>query len=92
MSQPPKNPELPATNSRQVGGVHYKNVAIQHWDFVIANEIPYMEAQVIRYILRWRKKGGTEDLRKAIHFIEKMIEVEEAVEPQAHGYVDQDRI
>jgi Protein of unknwon function (DUF3310) len=48
---------------------------IQHWDFVVANNIPYLEAQAIKYIYRHAKKGGKQDLEKAKHFIEKMIEV-----------------
>lgn len=62
-------------NSRQVSGNHYKT-KIEHWDYVIANEIPYLEAQIIKYVTRWRKKGGVPDLEKAKHFIEKLIETE----------------
>ena len=62
-------------NDRQVGGNHYKG-GIQHWDYIISNEIPYMEAQIIKYVTRWRDKNGIEDLRKAHHFLEKLIEVE----------------
>lgn len=61
-------------NRRQVGGEHYRS-PIQHWDFVIANDIPYLEAQIIKYVCRWRKKGGLADLEKAKHFLEKLIEV-----------------
>jgi hypothetical protein len=61
-------------NDEQVGGSHYRS-PIQHWDYVLANNIPYMEAQVIRYVTRWRRKGGLEDLRKAQHFLRKLIEV-----------------
>ncbi len=65
-------------NSRQVGGDHYRS-QIQHWDYVLANRIPYMEAQVIKYVTRWRKKGGISDLKKAQHFLEKLIEWETMV-------------
>src|SRR4051794_15026671 len=61
-------------NDRQVGGEHYKS-PIQHWDFVEANGIPYMEAQIIKYVMRHAKKGGRKDLEKAQHFLEKLIEV-----------------
>lgn len=60
-------------NSRQVGGNHYK-VAIEHWDFVLANDVPYMTAQVLRYVCRADKKNGTEDLQKAAHYLDKMVE------------------
>lgn len=70
---------LPA-NSIQYGGTHYKKLKIQHWDYVEANNIPYLEACAIKYVTRWRDKGGVEDLRKAIHFIQKRIELEEIKE------------
>lgn len=69
-------------NDRQVGGNHYA-APIQHWDFVIANNVPYLEAQIMRYALRWRKKAGISDLDKAAHFLQKLREV--AV---AEGYPD----
>ena len=71
-------------NERQVGGDHYQ-AGIQHWDFVLANDIPYMEAQIIKYVYRWRKKNGLQDLEKARHFLDKLIEwvSEEAVKPDA---------
>ena len=62
-------------NDRQVGGEHYKS-AYQHWDFVVDVNMPYLPAQVVKYITRWRKKNGKQDLEKAIHFLEKHIEVE----------------
>lgn len=60
---------------RQVGGIHYQ-MPIQHWDFILANDIPYLEAQVIKYVTRWRRKNGLEDLAKAKHYLEKLIEYE----------------
>lgn len=66
-----------SANDRQVGGDHYKG-GIEHWDYVLANEIPYLEAQVIKYVSRWRKKNGFQDLEKARHFLDKLIEYEQA--------------
>ena len=60
----------------QVGGDHYKNHKIQWVEFVHANNMPAMEAMVLKYLLRWRQKNGIEDLRKAIHYIEMLIELE----------------
>jgi lipopolysaccharide biosynthesis regulator YciM len=60
-------------NDIQIGGDHYQST-IEHWDYVLANDIPYMEAQIIRYVTRWRKKGGLDDLAKAAHFLMKLIE------------------
>lgn len=42
----------------------------------MANEIPFMEGNIIRYVSRWRDKGGVQDLQKARHFLDKLIEVE----------------
>lgn len=64
-------------NEQQVGGQHYRT-AIQHWDYVLANDLGYFEAQITKYVTRWRKKNGLEDLKKARHFLEKLIEVTES--------------
>ena len=63
-----------SANSRQVGGDHYQ-MAIQPWDFIVANEIPFLEATAMVYILRHKRKAGKQDLEKARHYIDKMIEV-----------------
>lgn len=61
-------------NEKQVGGSHYRQ-PIQHWDYVVANNMPYLEARAFAYVDRHAKKGGRADLEKAKHFIDKMIEV-----------------
>ena len=61
-------------NDTQVGGNHYKRMKIQHWDFAISNNMGYMEGQITKYISRWRDKNGLQDLEKAQHFLEKLIE------------------
>jgi len=58
----------------QVGGDHYKKLSIQPAQFCMANGIPFMEGSVIKYVTRWRGKGGVEDLRKARHFLDMLIE------------------
>lgn len=65
-----------SANEKQVGGSHYKGKAIQPWDYVAANNLGYFEGTAIKYITRWREKGGVPDLQKAIHFLEKLIELE----------------
>jgi len=65
-------------NDKQVGGEHYKKNLIQPWDYVWANGLGYFEGSAIKYITRWRQKGGTDDLKKAIHFLEKLIILEES--------------
>lgn len=69
-------------NNKQVGGNHYAT-AIQPWDYVIANNLGYLEGTAIKYLSRFRQKGGIQDLKKAIHFIEKLIEVEQSKNPPA---------
>ena len=64
-----------ATN-RQVGGSHYKDMKIQPAVFCFRNNIPFLEGMVIKYVTRWRKKNGVEDLRKARHCIDMLIEFE----------------
>ena len=59
---------------KQVGGSHYKKMKIQPSKFVIENELLFPEGSVIKYICRHRFKNGKEDLLKAIHFIEMIIE------------------
>lgn len=60
----------------QVDGDHYKSLKIQPVEFIHANNIPYLEGNVIKYISRWRSKGGVKDLEKAKHYIDLLIEME----------------
>jgi hypothetical protein len=60
----------------QIGGDHYKSLAIQPVEFIHKNGIGYMEGNAIKYLTRWRSKGGIEDLRKAKHYIDLLIEME----------------
>ena len=62
-------------NEQQVGGAHYAVKAIQPWDFIIANNLGYLEGNIIKYVSRWKDKGGVEDLKKAQHYLQKLIEV-----------------
>lgn len=62
-------------NATQVGGTHYMT-KFQHWDFILMLNLPYLPAQVTRYIARWKKKNGRQDLEKAYHYMNKFIEQE----------------
>jgi len=65
-----------SANQRQVGGSHYGTpTGRQHWDFVVENDLNYFEGQITKYVVRCRKKNGMQDLQKALHFLEKYIEV-----------------
>lgn len=60
----------------QVGGDHYKKLKIQPIEYIHANGIPFAEGSAIKYLTRWRDKGGIKDLEKARHFIDLLIELE----------------
>ena len=60
----------------QVGGNHYKDLKIQPIEFIHANNIPFCEANAIKYLCRWRHKNGKQDLLKARHYIDLLIELE----------------
>lgn len=56
----------------QVGGTHYK-AEVQHWDVMEGADIAYLEATASKYIVRWRKKGGPQDLQKAATYLERAL-------------------
>jgi hypothetical protein len=62
--------------SVQVGGSHYKRYAIQPVEFIHANNVPFIEGNCIKYLMRWREKGGVKDLEKVKHYIDMLIELE----------------
>jgi len=63
-----------SANDLQIGGKHYQS-SIQHWDYVVANDLDYFQAQITKYVTRWKKKNGIQDLEKALHFLEKYLEL-----------------
>lgn len=63
-------------NAYQVGGQHYNAKSLQPWDVIIAWNLGFLDGNAMKYLARWRDKGGIEDLKKAKHYIEKLIEVE----------------
>lgn len=64
-------------NSRQVGGNHYKTGGEEHWDRVHRLDLDYFQGQITKYVERWKKKNGVQDLKKAQHFLQKYIELHE---------------
>lgn len=60
----------------QVAGDHYKGLAIQPVEYIHANGVGYFEGNVIKYVTRWKAKGGVADLRKARHYLDLLIELE----------------
>ena len=65
----------PASN-KQVGGDHYKNMAIQPSEFIYKNNLNWLQGNAIKYICRHNRKHGNEDLDKAIHYLELLKEWE----------------
>ena len=61
----------------QVGGSHYKTMRIQPLEFCVANKLGPCESAIVKYISRWREKGGYEDLRKIKHYVDLLIELDE---------------
>jgi hypothetical protein len=59
----------------QVAGSHYKELPIQPVEYIYANKIGYFEGNVIKYVTRWKEKGGIKDLEKAKHYIDLLIEL-----------------
>lgn len=101
-SSPPPAPPRPPSDRRdaaeadphgadalatQVGGSHYKGMAIQPVEYIHRNGIGFCEGSAIKYLSRWRQKGGLQDLRKARHFIDLLIEMEKQ---PATGHDDHD--
>lgn len=66
-----------STLDRMVGGNHYRELALQPWEIIDALDLDFYDGNALKYLLRWRKKGGVEDLKKAVHYIEHQIEKQE---------------
>jgi hypothetical protein len=62
--------------NKQVGGAHYRDKGIQPIIYIHANNLGFCEGNVVKYVTRWRDKNGVADLKKAIHYLELLIELE----------------
>jgi len=69
------SPSPASANAVQVGGGHYQTKAIQPWDYIVSNRLGYLEGNVVKYVSRWQDKGGRQDLEKARHYLDKLLEV-----------------
>lgn len=70
----------PSANKIQVGGTHYKDRTIQPWEAMeswLSHEefIGYLRGNVVKYLARCNEKGGVDDLKKAQHYLGKLIEL-----------------
>lgn len=70
-------PQAPALNT-QVGGGHYKSFKIQPVQYIEANGLDYLQGNVVKYVSRHKTKGGAEDVRKAIHYLQLILELQYA--------------
>ena len=59
---------------KQIGGSHYKDSKIQPIEYILENNIGYIEGNVIKYVSRWKQKNGVQDLKKARHYLDLLIE------------------
>lgn len=80
-----RTPKKMEANEVQVGGDHYKRKRIQPWDAIVDWKMGFLDGNVVKYIARWKEKGGIEDLKKARHYLDKLIEVE-LDDPSAQQY------
>jgi hypothetical protein len=60
--------------AKQVNGQHYVSMAIQPVEFIVANELNFLEGNIIKYICRHHAKNGAEDIKKAIHYCELLLQ------------------
>jgi len=65
-----------SANDRQEGGNHYKQFKHETWDVILDWGLGYLDGNAVKYLSRWRHKNGLEDLKKARHYIDKLIETE----------------
>lgn len=80
-------------NDTQVGGTHYvRHGEFQPWDAWWLWRLNAFQGAVVKYVVRYREKGGVEDLRKAVHYLEKLIECEEAARAVPEGQAGHDGV
>ncbi len=70
----PRNNSTSQAKAEQIGGDHYKKYAIQPIDFITANKLEWCEGNIVKYVTRWKDKGGLQDLLKARHYLDLLIE------------------
>lgn len=65
-----------SATEQQVGGDHYAKLAIQPVDFIMANELDFLAANVVKYVVRHKAKNGAQDVRKAIHYCQMILQMQ----------------
>lgn len=67
---------------KQVGGDHYKDMAIQPVEYIHGNKLSFLEGNIVKYITRHKTKGGRADVEKALHYCELLLQLEYGVEEE----------
>jgi hypothetical protein len=62
--------------NKQEGGNHYKDLAIQPIEYIFRNNLSFLQANVVKYITRYKDKNGAEDVKKTIHYCQLILELE----------------
>jgi len=70
---------MKATDTQE-GGTHYKDMAIQPIQFIHANNLDFLQGNVIKYVTRHKAKNGAADIRKALHYCQLILELQYAKE------------
>ncbi len=67
--------DMPTIKPSDRGPEHYKQLALEPWEIIERNELDFFEGNALKYLLRHKRKNGKDDLLKAIHYLEKLIEL-----------------
>ena len=79
-----------SAKNKQIGGTHYQSMPIQPSDFIHKNGIGFLAGNVIKYVCRYKQKGGVQDLEKAAHYIQLLIEAESDPIQVQHRFPESD--
>ena len=71
----------PRPTATQIGGTHYKTLAIQPIEYIEKNNLDYLQGNVVKYVTRHKDKNGAEDIRKAIHYCELILSMQYGEDP-----------
>lgn len=86
MPRDPSAPEITFPKgdvwATQVGGAHYKDFAIQPTEYIVKNKLNFVEGNIVKYVTRYKKKNGLEDLYKARHYLDILID---SLEKEVNG-------
>ena len=67
--------EYGKASEKQIGGSHYKDCVIQPIDYIVKNNLDFLEGNVVKYITRHKEKDGPEDIKKVIHYAQLILEL-----------------